>query len=85
LAIAYTRQHGMAMDRFQRPDIAWYGDMELPGHAWRLLAGGPLDVKIRIGEPLSLAEFANRKALARYGEARIRADVADMLRNRAQG
>jgi 1-acyl-sn-glycerol-3-phosphate acyltransferase len=41
---------------------------------------GPLDVNIRIGPPVPLDDFADRKALARYAEARVRDDVAELLR-----
>ena len=80
LAIAYTRLHGVAMDRFCRPHVAWYGDMEMASHAWQLLKAGPLDVHIRISEPIALAAFDDRKALARYAETRVRGDMAELLR-----
>ena len=50
------------------PMVAWYGDMDLASHAWRLLGLGPLDAHIRIGPPVPLDDFADRKALARYAE-----------------
>lgn len=80
LAIAYTRLNGLPMGRWLRPHVAWYGDMDLASHGWTLLGLGPLDVKISIGPPIALAEFADRKALAAHSQAKIRRDVADMLR-----
>ena len=80
LAIAYTGRHGIALDRFDRPGIAWYGDMEIAGHAWELLKSGPLDVEITIGEPVSLAEAGHRKLLARRTEMEVRNTVARLLR-----
>ena len=81
LSLAYTHLHGMPLGRHQRPDVAWYGDMELPGHLWALLMSGPLDVHIRIGPPVPLAGFADRKALAQHSEAEVRRTVAEFLRN----
>lgn len=79
VALGYTRLHGLPLGRRQRPHIAWYGDMELAGHVWRLLKHGPLDVHLRLGEPVALKNFTDRKALARYAEERVRTDVAEIL------
>ena len=79
LAIAYTHQHGLPLGRQGRPFIAWYGAMEMPAHAWRLLKRGPIDVAVRVGPPVPLDEFPDRKALAGYAEARVRTDVTAML------
>jgi 1-acyl-sn-glycerol-3-phosphate acyltransferase len=54
--------------------------MDLASHAWRLLGLGPLDACIRIGPPVPLDEFADRKALARYAEGKIRTDIAELLK-----
>jgi 1-acyl-sn-glycerol-3-phosphate acyltransferase len=82
LALTYTRVHGLPLCRRGRPLVAWYGDMDLASHAWRLLGLGPLDAYIRIGEPVPLDDFADRKALARYAEAQVRKDVSELLRGR---
>ena len=79
LAVTYTRVHGLPLGRNGRARIAWYGDMELAGHCWRLLRLGPLDAHIRLGEPVALREFADRKALARFAEQKVRRDVAELL------
>ena len=82
LALTYTKLHGLPLCRRGRPVVAWYGDMDLASHAWRLLGLGPLDAQIRIGPPVPLDDFANRKELARYAEGKIRSDVAELLRGR---
>ncbi len=79
IAIAYTRQQGLPLGRRGRPIVAWYGDMEIASHAWGLLKRGPLDVHVRIGEPVKLDSFADRKALAAFTESEIRRDVANIL------
>ena len=79
LALAYTRLHGLPLGRHHRHIVAWYGDMEMAGHVWSLLRRGPLDVQIRIGPPVALERFADRKALARFTETQIRSDVSAML------
>ena len=80
LALVYTKLHGLPLCRRGRPMVAWYGDMDLASHAWRLLGLGPLDAHIRIGPPVPLDDFADRKALARYAEEKVRNDVAELLR-----
>ena len=83
VAIVYTRLHGVPLSRADRPLIAWYGDMELPPHAWDLLRAGPLDARIVIGEPVSLDAFPDRKALARHSEDEVCANVVRILRGLA--
>jgi hypothetical protein len=60
--------------------VGWFGDMEMQSHAWELLKAGPLDVRIRIGAPIPLGEFADRKDLARRSEDEIRENVVRILR-----
>jgi len=82
LSVVYTRLHGIPLGRAARPGVAWYGDMEMKGHAWELLKAGPLDVEIRVGEPVPLTSFADRKQLARHSEAQVRKHVVRILRGR---
>jgi 1-acyl-sn-glycerol-3-phosphate acyltransferase len=82
LSIVYTRLHGIPLGRADRPMVGWYGDMEMRSHAWRLLKAGPLDVRIRVGPPVTLASFADRKDLARQSEAEVREHVVRILRGR---
>jgi 1-acyl-sn-glycerol-3-phosphate acyltransferase len=82
LSLVYTRLHGIPLGRADRPLVGWYGDMEMRSHAWRLLKAGPLDVRIRVGPPVPLASFADRKELARQSEAEVREHVVRILRAR---
>lgn len=82
LALTYTKLYGLPLCRRGRPVVAWYGDMDMASHAWKLLGLGPLDVYIRIGPPVPLDQFPDRKALARYAEEKVRSDVVELLRGR---
>jgi len=82
LALTYTRLYGLPLGRRGRPQVAWYGDMDMASHAWKLLGLGPLDANIRIGPPVPLDTFPDRKALARYAEEKVRNDVVELLRGR---
>ncbi len=80
LAITYPKIYGLPLCRRGRHVIAWYGDMDMASHAWRLLGLGPIDANIRIGPPVPLDDFPDRKALARYAEDKVRKDVVELLR-----
>lgn len=82
LTICYTHLHGIPLERAERPLVGWYGDMEMGAHAWELLKAGPLDVKIKVGPPVPLEEFADRKELARHSELEIRTELVRILRGR---
>jgi len=83
LSLVYTKLHGVPLGRAGRPLVGWYGDMEMQSHAWRLLKAGPLDVRIRIGQPIPLESFVDRKDLAKKSEGEVREHVVRMLRGRA--
>lgn len=83
LSLVYTRLHGIPLGRADRPLVGWYGDMEMRSHAWSLLKAGPLDVRLRIGPPVPLSAFADRKELARQSEAEVRKHVVRILRAKA--
>ncbi len=80
LSLVYTKLHGVPLGYADRPHVGWYGDMEMTAHAWALLQAGPLDVAIRIGPPIPLADFPDRKALARHTEMEVRRNVIGLLR-----
>ncbi|MGZ8416608.1 MAG: lysophospholipid acyltransferase family protein [Methyloceanibacter sp.] len=80
LALTYPKIYGLPLCRRGRHVIAWYGDMDMASHAWRLLGLGPIDANIRIGPPVPLDAFPDRKALARYAEDKVRKDVVELLR-----
>ncbi len=84
LAIAYTRQQGLPLCRRGRPIVAWYGDMDIAGHAWQLLKRGPLDVHVHIGAPVKLDKFKDRKQLAAFTQKEVRDAVAHILAPRKE-
>ncbi len=85
IAITYTHLHGLPILRHERPLVAWYGEMDMLSHAWNVLKSGPLDVTIRLGEPVRLASLRDRKELAAFSEAQVRKYYIEQVtaRNRA--
>ncbi len=64
VSLAYTRLDGMPMGRPWRPFFAWYGGMELVPHLWTALGLGRPTIEVDFHPPVSLEQFASRKALA---------------------
>jgi 1-acyl-sn-glycerol-3-phosphate acyltransferase len=74
-SIAYTRLGDLPMVRDWRPLCAWYGDMDLGGHLWRVLGLGRIEARVVFHQPVTLAGFADRKALADHCHSVVRDGV----------
>lgn len=72
LAIAYTRRDGLPLTRRDRPEIAWYGDMDLAPHLGGFLRGGPFDARVTFGEPIPFDAATDRKRATATAEAAVR-------------
>ncbi len=72
VAVSYVRIQGVPMGRIHRPIAAWYGDMDLAPHLMAVLRQGAVDVEVRFGAPMALADDHDRKAVTRTGEAEVR-------------
>jgi 1-acyl-sn-glycerol-3-phosphate acyltransferase len=75
VSVTYTRLNGLPIGRGFRPLFAWYGDMAMAPHLWRMLGLGTLEIEIEFHRPTSFAECGSRKALAAYCEAQVIAGV----------
>lgn len=81
-AVVYTHMHGIPVTRAERPRLGWYGDMEMTSHAWGVLKSGAITVTIKVGPPVPLADYKDRKDLALKSERAVRRDVLAILRGR---
>jgi 1-acyl-sn-glycerol-3-phosphate acyltransferase len=63
VSIVYDRLAGLPTGRASRPIFAWYGDMDLASHFWRLAQERGLRATILLHTPLDPANFPSRKAL----------------------
>jgi lyso-ornithine lipid O-acyltransferase len=79
VSVVYDRLGGLPTGRASRPIFAWYGDMELAPHFWRLGQYRGLRATILLHPPLDPARFASRKALSRVVWQTV-ADGAAILR-----
>ncbi len=64
--ISYTAIRSLPIDSTQWPHIAWYGDMMLAPHVWKLLQLGRIDAKLTFLPAVTLSQFGNRKKLAAH-------------------
>lgn len=79
VSVVYDRLGGLPAGRASRPMFAWYGDMDLASHFWRLGQQCGLRVTVLLHAPLDPAQFPDRKALSQ-ATWRIVADGASTLR-----
>ena len=79
ISLVYDRLGGLPIGRATRGIFAWYGDMDLASHFWRIGQERGLRASMTLHTPLDPATFASRKALT---EAvwHIAADGAATLR-----
>jgi 1-acyl-sn-glycerol-3-phosphate acyltransferase len=79
VSVVYDRLGGLPAGRASRPVFAWYGDMDIASHFWRLAQNIGLRATVLLHTPLDPARFADRKALSQAVWT-IVADGASTLR-----
>ena len=79
VSVVYDRLGGLPIGRANRPLFAWYGDMDIASHFWRLAQNQGLRASVLLHAPIDPADYADRKALAR-GVWQAVADGAAALR-----
>jgi 1-acyl-sn-glycerol-3-phosphate acyltransferase len=79
VSVVYDRLGGLPAVRRDRPLFAWYGDMDIGSHFWRLARCRGGRVTVVLHAPLDPRAFRNRKLLAAAVE-QVVADGAAALR-----
>jgi 1-acyl-sn-glycerol-3-phosphate acyltransferase len=59
--------------------------MEMTSHAWGVLKSGAITATVKVGAPVPLGDFKDRKDLALKSERAVRRDVLSILRGRMDG
>ena len=72
IVIVYSDLNGIPINRWLRPMIAWYGDMELKPHLFKLVGLMSIKAKLIYLEPVNTQNFENRKDLSNCLEDKIR-------------
>ena len=82
VSVVYDRLGSLPTRRGTRAVFAWYGDMDLASHFWRLGRLRGMRVTVLIHPPLDPATYANRKLLAQAAWDRVAGGAAAMRQNR---
>jgi lyso-ornithine lipid O-acyltransferase len=82
VSVVYRLLDGIPLGRFYRPFFAWYGDMTMPPHLWRMLGLGQLTVVMTFHEPVRLKDFGSRKLLSEHCAGVIAAGMGATLAGR---
>jgi 1-acyl-sn-glycerol-3-phosphate acyltransferase len=82
VSVAYDRLAGLPTGRAQRPLFAWYGDMDIASHFWRLAQHRGLGATVLLHAPLDPADFADRKALSQAVWVTVAEGAATLRQNR---
>ncbi|WP_147048381.1 lysophospholipid acyltransferase family protein [Methylobacterium gnaphalii] len=85
VALAYTGRSGLPLTRVERPEIAWYGDMELAPHLDLFARRGPIDLHVVWGAPIAFEPGTDRKVATAQAEAAVRQSLRDALAGRVTG
>lgn len=79
VSLVYDRLGGLPACRRDRPLFAWYGDMDIASHFWRIARRPGARATVLLHEPADPATFPDRKALT-AAASDVVADGASLLR-----
>lgn len=82
VSIVYDRLGGLPACRRDRPLFAWYGDMDIGSHLWRLARRPSARATIVLHPPLDPAAWSDRKTLTAACSAVIAESCATLRQNR---
>ncbi|MBR0648317.1 1-acyl-sn-glycerol-3-phosphate acyltransferase [Roseomonas terrae] len=79
VSLVYDRLGGLPACRRDRPFFAWYGDMDLATHFWRIARRSGARATVLLHDPADPADFPDRKALT-AAASEVVAEGASLLR-----
>lgn len=79
VSVVYDRLNGLPTGRSARPVFAWYGDMDIASHFWRMTQHLDMRATVLLHAPLDPETFPDRKSLSQAVWQTV-ADGASMLR-----
>ena len=82
VSLVYDRLGGLPACRRDRPLFAWYGDMDIGSHFWRLARRSGARATILLHEPFAPDALPNRKALAAEAGRIVSEGAAALRQNR---
>ena len=82
VSVVYDQLGGLPMGRASRPVFAWYGDMDLASHFWRLAQHRGLRATVLLHAPVDPAAYASRKELSQAVWQTVAEGAATLRQNR---
>jgi lyso-ornithine lipid O-acyltransferase len=82
VSVVYDRLGYLPAGRANRPLFAWYGDMDIGSHFWRLAQHRGLRATVLLHAPLDPATYPSRKALALATWTTVADGAAALRQNR---
>lgn len=82
VSVVYDRLGGLPAGRASRPLFAWYGDMDIASHFWRLAQHTGLRATVLLHAPVDPAGFTDRKLLAQAVWQTVADGAATLRQNR---
>lgn len=82
VSVVYDQLAGLPAGRASRPVFAWYGDMDLASHFWRLAQHRGLRATVLLHAPVDPAAYPSRKALAQAAWQTVADGAAALRQNR---
>lgn len=81
ISIVYDRLEGLPVGRARRTAFAWYGDMELAPHIWKVTQWRSMRASIILHPPIAPESCRTRKDLSALVHQVISKGVADLHQN----
>ncbi|WP_149538344.1 lysophospholipid acyltransferase family protein [Siccirubricoccus phaeus] len=82
VSVVYDRLGGLPACRRDRPLFAWYGDMDIGSHFWRLARRSGTRATVLLHQPFAPETLPNRKALAAASWRIVSEGAAALRQNR---
>ncbi|UFN51297.1 1-acyl-sn-glycerol-3-phosphate acyltransferase [Roseomonas sp. OT10] len=82
ISVGYDQLGYLPTGRRERPLFAWYGDMDIGSHAWRLARHAGAHVTVVVHEAVSPAEVPDRKTLSAAAQTVVATGAATLRQNR---
>lgn len=82
VSVVYDQLGGLPIGRASRAVFAWYGDMDLASHYWRLAQHCGLRATVLLHAPIDPADYASRKALSQAVWETVADGAAALRQNR---
>jgi 1-acyl-sn-glycerol-3-phosphate acyltransferase len=82
ISVVYDRLAGLPAMRATRPIFAYYGDMSIGPHFWRLAQCRGVRATVLLHAPVDPRDYADRKALTRAIWATVATGAATLRQNR---